>query len=113
MLGGGLQLALIPAPLIVAALVVFALTSRQTRVARTVAGVGIAATIALLAVEAVFLNGSGRIETSLGTPVAGITYLLRLDLPGAILGLAAAAAGLLLLLDGDRQTREVAAVSSA
>ena len=110
MLGGGLQLALIPAPLIVAALVVFALTPRQARVARTVAGLGLAATIALLAVEVVFLNGSGRIETSLGTPVAGITYLLRLDLPGAILGLVAAAAGLLLLLDGERQTREVAAV---
>ena len=110
MLGGGLQLALIPAPLIVAALVVFALTTRQARVARTVAGVGIAATIALLAIEVVFLNGSGRIETSLGTPVAGITYLLRLDLPGATLGLAAAAAGLLLLLDRDRQTREVAAL---
>lgn len=110
MLGGGLQLALIPAPLIVAALVVFALTPRQARVARMVAGAGIAATIALLAVEAAFLNGSGRIETSLGTPVAGITYLLRLDLPGATLGLAAAAAGLLLLLEGDRQTREVAAV---
>jgi hypothetical protein len=110
MLGGGLQLALIPAPLIAAALVVFALTPRQARVARTVAGAGIAATIALLAVEAVFLNGSGRIETSLGTPVAGITYLLRLDLPGATLGLAAAAAGLLLLLERDRQTREVAAL---
>jgi formate hydrogenlyase subunit 3/multisubunit Na+/H+ antiporter MnhD subunit len=110
MLGGGLQLALIPAPLIVAALVVFALTPRQAGVARTVAGVGIAATIALLAVEAAFLNGGGRIETSLGTPVAGITYLLRLDLPGATLGLAAAAAGLLLLFQGDRRTREVAAV---
>ncbi len=110
MLGGGLQLALIPAPLIAAALVVFALTPRQARAARTVAGAGIAATIALLAVEAVFLNGSGRIETSLGTPVAGITYLLRLDLPGATLGLAAAAASLLLLLERDRQTREVAAL---
>jgi uncharacterized membrane protein len=110
MLGGGLQLALIPAPLIAAALVVFALTPRQARAARAVAGAGIAATIALLAVEAVFLNGSGRIETSLGTPVAGITYLLRLDLPGATLGLAAAAAGLLLLLERDRQTREVAAL---
>jgi len=110
MLGGGLQLALIPAPLIAAALVVFALTPRQARMARTVAGAGIAATIALLAVEAAFLNGSGRIETSLGTPVAGITYLLRLDLPGATLGLAAATAGLLLLLEGDRQTREVAAL---
>ena len=37
MLGGGLQLALIPAPLIVAALVVFALTPRQAGVACTVA----------------------------------------------------------------------------
>jgi hypothetical protein len=110
MLGGGLQLALIPAPLIVAALIVFALTPRQAWVARTVAGVGIAATIALLAVEVAFLNGSGRIETSLGAPVAGITYLLRLDLPGATLGVAAAAAGLLLLLEADRRTREVAAV---
>ena len=96
MLGGGLQLALIPAPLIAAAIVVFALAPGQARAARIVAGVGIAATIALLAVEAAFLNGSGRIETSLGTPVAGIAYLLRLDLPGATLGLAAAAAGLLL-----------------
>ena len=75
-----------------------------------VAGVGLAATIALLAVEAALLNGSGRIETSLGTPVAGITYLLRLDLPGATLGLAAAVAALLLLLENDRQTREVSAL---
>jgi hypothetical protein len=110
MLGSGLQLALIPAPLIAAATVVFALTPRQARAARMVAGAGIAATIALLAVEAAFLNGSGRIETSLGEPVAGIAYLLRLDLPGATLGLAAAAAGLLLLLESDRQTREVSAL---
>jgi hypothetical protein len=110
MLGGGLQLALIPAPLIAAAIVVFALTPGQARAARIVAGAGFAATIALLAVEAALLNGTGRIEASLGTPVAGISYLLRLDLPGATLGLAAAAAGLLLLLESDRQTREVSAL---
>src|ERR1700686_5303072 len=110
MLGGGLQLALIPAPLIAAAIVVFALAPGQARAARIAAGIGIAATIALLAVEAAFLNGSGRIQTTLGTPVAGISYLLRLDLPGATLGLVAAAAGLLLLLESDRQTREVSAL---
>ncbi|MHB8488712.1 MAG: hypothetical protein ACYDCS_10015 [Candidatus Dormibacteria bacterium] len=110
MLGSGLQLALIPAPLLVAAIVVFALAPRQATVARLVAGAGIAATIGLLAVEAAFLNGSGRIETSLGTPVVGIAYLLRLDLPGATLGLAGAVAGLLLLLESDRQTREVSAL---
>jgi hypothetical protein len=110
MLGGGLQLALIPAPLIAAAIVVFALTPGQARAARIVAGAGFAATIALLAVEAALLNGTGRIEASLGTPVAGISYLLRLDLPGATLGLAAAATGLLLLLESDRQTREVSAL---
>jgi hypothetical protein len=110
MLGGGLQLALIAAPLIAAAVVVFALTPKHARAARMIAGAGFAATIALLAVEAASLNGSGRIEASLGTPVVGISYLLRLDLPGATLGLAAAAAGLLLLLDSDRQTREVSAL---
>jgi len=110
MLGGGLQLALIPAPLIAAAIVVFALSPRQARIAQVVAGAGIAATIGLLAVEAAFLDGSGRIETSLGTPVAGISYLLRLDLPGVTLGLAASAAALLLLLESDRQTREVSAL---
>lgn len=110
MLGGGLQLALIPAPLIAAAIVVFALTPSHARAARIVAGAGFAATIALLAVEAALLNGTGRIEASLGTPVAGISYLLRLDLPGATFGLAAAAAGLLLLLESDRQTREVSAL---
>ena len=110
MLGSGLQLALIPAPLIAAAIVVFALSPRQAPLARLVAGAGIAVTVGLLAVEAAFLNGGGRIETSLGTPVAGIAYLLRLDLPGATLGLAAAVAGLLLLLESDRQTREVSAL---
>ena len=110
MLGGGLQLALIPAPLIAAAIIVFALTPRQARAARAVAGAGLAGTIALLAVEAAFLNGSGRIETSLGTPVAGVAYLLSLDLPAATLGLAASSAGLLLLLESDRQTREVSAL---
>jgi|HubBroStandDraft_4_1064222.scaffolds.fasta_scaffold01640_12 hypothetical protein len=110
MLGGGLQLALIPAPLIAAAIVVFALPLRQATLARLVAGAGIAATVGLLAVEAAFLNGSGRIETSLGMPVAGIAYLLRLDLPGATLGLAASVAGLLILLERERQTREVSAL---
>jgi formate hydrogenlyase subunit 3/multisubunit Na+/H+ antiporter MnhD subunit len=109
MLGGGLQLALIPAPLIAAAIIVFGLARRHARGARVVAGVGGVATIALLAAEAVFLGG-GRIEASLGTPVAGIDYLLRLDLPGAILGLAAAVVGVLLLLDDDRQTSEVRAL---
>jgi hypothetical protein len=110
MLGGGLQLALIPAPLVAAAIVVFALGPRQALAARIIAGIGIAATIALMAVETAFLNGTGGIETSLGTPVTGITYLLRLDLPGATLGLAAASAGLVLLLDADRRTREVSAL---
>ncbi len=110
MLGGGLQLALIPAPLIAAAILVFGLAPRHARSARLAAGIGIVATIALLGVEAAFLNGSGRIEASLGAPVAGIDYLLRLDLPGAVLGLAAASAGLLLLLESDRQTREVSAL---
>ena len=103
MLGSGLQLALIPAPLVAAAIVVFALAPRQAVAARVIAGIGIAATIALMAVETAFLNGTGGIETSLGTPVTGITYLLRLDLPGATVGLAAAGAGLLLLLDSDRR----------
>lgn len=110
MLGGGLQLALIPAPLVAAAIVVFGLAPRQAVAARVIAGIGIAATIALMAVETVFLNGTGGIETSLGTPVTGITYLLRLDLPGATVGLAAAGAALLLLLDSDRRTREVSAL---
>jgi hypothetical protein len=110
MLGGGLQLALIPAPLVAAAIVVFGLGPRQARAARIIAGVGIAATIALMAVETAILNGTGGVETSLGTPVTGITYLLRLDLPGATLGLAAASAGLVLLLDADRRTREVSAL---
>src|ERR1700730_1539643 len=98
MLGGGLQLALIPTPLIAAALIVFGLAPRQAHPARVVAGIGIIATIALLGIEAAFLDGSGRIEVSLGAPVTGIAYLLRLDLPGVVLGLAAASAGLLLLL---------------
>ena len=110
MLGGGLQLALIPAPLIVAVLIVFGLAPARTRSARVVAVTGFAASIALLAVAAVSLNGSGRIEASLGTPVTGIHFLLRLDLTGAVLGLAAASAGLLLLLERDRQTREVSAL---
>jgi hypothetical protein len=109
MLGGGLQLALIPAPLVAAAIVVFGLAPRHARGARIVAGVGGVACIALLAVEAGFLGG-GRIEASLGTPVAGVDYLLRLDLPGAVLGLAAAVVGVLLLLDSDRQTGEVRAL---
>jgi formate hydrogenlyase subunit 3/multisubunit Na+/H+ antiporter MnhD subunit len=110
MLGGGLQLALMPAPLIVAAIIVFGLSPRRALAARIVAGIGGAASIALLAVETASLGAGGRVEASLGTPVAGIDYLLRLDLPGGIIGLAAAVVGVLLLLDGDRQTREVSAM---
>jgi formate hydrogenlyase subunit 3/multisubunit Na+/H+ antiporter MnhD subunit len=109
MLGGELQLALIPAPLIAAAIVVFGLGPRHARGARIVAGIGGIACIALLAAEARFLGG-GRIEASLGTPIGGIDYLLRLDLPGAVLGLAAAVVGVLLLLDEGRETREVRAI---
>ncbi len=109
MLGGGLQLALIPAPLIAAAIIVFGLAPSHARAARIVAGAGGIACIALLAADARYLGG-GRIEASLGTPIAGIDYLLRLDLPGAILGLAAAVVGVLLLLDEDRQTSEVRAI---
>ncbi len=110
MLGGGLQLALIPAPLIAAAIIVFALAPRHARLARMIGGVGGGASIVLLAVEAGRLGSGGRIEASLGTPVTGIDYLLRLDLPGAVLGLAAAVVGVLLLLDAERQTREVSAL---
>jgi formate hydrogenlyase subunit 3/multisubunit Na+/H+ antiporter MnhD subunit len=110
MLGGGLQLALMPAPQIVAAIIVFGLSARRALAARIVAGVGGLASIALLSIETASLGTGGRIEASLGTPVAGIDYLLRLDLPGGIIGLAAAVVGVLLLLDGDRQTREVGAM---
>ncbi len=110
MLGGGLQLALIPAPLIVAAVIVFGLSPAQARGARLVAGIGALGSIALLAVEARFLGGGGPIQASLGSPVAGIDYLLRLDLPGAVLGLGAAVAGVLLLLDPRRETRQVSAL---
>ncbi len=110
MLGGGLQLALIPAPLVAAAIIVFGLSPRRAGAARLVAAIGIGATLVLLALEAAFLNGNGRIEAALGTPVGGISYLLRLDLPGSVLGLAATAAALFLLDDDRRQTREVAAL---
>lgn len=110
MLGGGLQLALMPAPLIVAAIIVFGLSPRHAPAARIVAGTGSVISIALLALETASLGAGGRIEASLGTPVAGIDYLLRLDLPGGILGLAAAVVGALLLLDPERQTREVSAM---
>jgi hypothetical protein len=110
MLGGGLQLALIPAPLIAAAIIVFALAPRHARPARIIAGVGGIASITLLAVETGFLGSGGRIEASLGTPVTGIDYLLRLDVPGAVLGLAASVGGVLLLVDAERQTREVSAL---
>src|SRR6202049_1447582 len=109
MLGGGLQLALIPAPLILAAIVVFGLPPGHARGARIVAVAGGIASITLLAAEARFLGG-GRIEASLGTPVAGIDYLLRLDLPGATIGLAAAVVGVLLLLNEDLRNGEVRAV---
>src|SRR5579863_1121411 len=107
MLGGELQLALIPAPLIAAAIIVFALAPRHDRLARSIGGIGGVASITLLAVETGFLGSGGRIEASLGTPVTGIDYLLRLDVPGAVLGLAASVVGVLLLLDAERQTREV------
>jgi hypothetical protein len=110
MLGGGLQLALMPAPLIIAAVIVFGLTPRQAHAARIVAAVGGIASIVLLAIETASLGPGGRVEASLGTPVAGIDYLLRLDLPGGIIALGAAVVGVLLLLDADRRTREVSAL---
>ena len=110
MLGGGLQLALIPAPLIVAAVIVFGMGPAQARGARLVAGIGALGSIGLLAIEARFLGGGGPIQASLGSPVPGIDYLLRLDLPGAVLGLSAAVAGVLLLIDPRRETRQVSAL---
>jgi hypothetical protein len=109
MLGGALQLALIPSPLILATIIVFGLGPGRAGAARIVAGAGLLASIGPLGVETALLGG-GRIEASLGTPVAGIDYLLRLDLPGAILGLASATIGVLVLLDSDRRTREVRAL---
>ena len=60
MLGGGLQLALIPAPLIAAVMVVFALAPGQARAARITAGIGIAATISLLAPSSTGAGASRR-----------------------------------------------------
>ena len=110
MLGGGLQLGLIPTPLIVAAIIVFGLGPRHARGARIVAGIGLLGSIALLAVEARFLGGGGPIQASLGAPVAGIDYVLRLDLPGTVIGLTAAVAAVLLLLDPRRETSQVSAL---
>ena len=67
----GSSSALIPAPLIIAAIAVFALAPGQARAARIVAGVGIAMTIALLAVEAAFLNGSGASRHRSAPPSPG------------------------------------------
>ena len=110
MLGAGLQLALIPAPLVVAAVIVFGLDARHAFQARVIAGAGILAGIALIAVDARLLSGGTAIEASLGAPVPGIDYLLRLDLPGTVLGLSATVAGGLLLLDPRRETRQVSAL---
>ena len=78
MLGGGLQLALMPAPLIVAAIIVFGLSPRRALAARIVAAVGGVASIALLAVETASLGAGGRVEASLGTPGSGWSFVVVL-----------------------------------
>jgi len=55
-------------------------------------------------------QGADVIAGGLGSTDMAYYASGSLDLPGATLGLAAAAAGLLLLLESDRQTREVSAL---
>jgi len=96
---GALSLALTPAPLLVAAVACALLVPGRRNVARLAAVIALAASIGLLAVDSVPAASGGRILASYGDALPGIAYLFRADATAMLIGFAAAAAGLLLLLE--------------
>jgi len=108
-IGGAPGLALLPAPLALAVLVLYALPATARRAAQLVAASAALGTIALLSLN-MFLIGGGSVEATYGTPVSGVTLLTRADRPGLTLALAATAIALLLLVDGRRTPARGAAL---
>src|SRR5207302_8376115 len=106
----GVPLALTPAPLIVAVVVVYALPRGSASAAR-VAGLGaLLATIALLGIDSAAISGGGRVQASFGSPLPGIEYLLRADSAGMAIAFTAAVAALLVLLQRGNARRAIAGV---
>jgi len=106
----GVSLALTPAPLIVAVIVVYALPRGAAAVAR-LAGLGaMLATIALLGIDSTAITGGGRVQASFGSPLPGVDYLLRADSVGMAIAFTAAVAALLVLLQRDISRRGIAGV---
>jgi formate hydrogenlyase subunit 3/multisubunit Na+/H+ antiporter MnhD subunit len=113
MIGGGLSLALVPAPLVLAALVIYGLPSRARQPARAAGAIACALTLALLGLSAAQISGGGRIEVSYGAPVTGIDLLVRADPLGLLLSAAATAMVALTLLERSRPPLEVGALMVA
>ncbi|TMB92440.1 MAG: hypothetical protein E6J45_02795 [Chloroflexi bacterium] len=110
MIGGGLSLALVPAPLVLAALLIYGLPSRAHQPARVAGASACAVTLALLGLSAAQISGGGRIEVSYGAPVTGIDVLVRADALGMLLSAAATAMAALALLERSRPPLEVGAL---
>ena len=110
MIGGGLSLALVPAPLVLAALLIYGLPSGARQSARVIGIVACTVTLALLGFNAAQISGGGRIEVSYGSPVTGIDLLVRADPLGLLLSVAATAIVALALLERARPPRDVGAL---
>ncbi|HEX6538329.1 MAG TPA: hypothetical protein VF155_04025 [Candidatus Dormibacteraeota bacterium] len=99
-MSGALSLALTPAPLVIALALAWLAGPRRWRWARWAAPAALAATIVLLAADAVPVVAGGRILASFGQALPGIPYLFRADGIGMTLAFAATSAALLTLLGG-------------
>jgi formate hydrogenlyase subunit 3/multisubunit Na+/H+ antiporter MnhD subunit len=108
-IGGAPGLALVPAPLVLAVLILYALPATARRASQLVGVAAALATIALLSLN-LYLIGGGSVEATYGTPISGVTLLTRADRPGLTLAMAASAIALLLLIDGRRTPARAAAL---
>jgi hypothetical protein len=95
----GLRLVLAPLVLLAAAVIASGLQSRPPRLTRWIGIGACAAAMGLLISDLGVVIAQGAVEASLGSPVAGTSFLFRADSTGAVLAMLATGAALCALLE--------------
>ena len=110
MISSGVRLVLAPGSLLAAAALATLLSGRGERWGRALGVVAAAAAAGMLASEIRVVAAQGSLDATFGTPVPGTDFLFHADSTGVVLGIMAAVAAMLALLDAEHSRGRVGAI---